>query len=124
QNTKMVTKDPLGFHYGKQEKNDVAEFLELVEIYAGAPKNISTDNGAANQSVGIQLNNNTIHCPKCHSTDVNFMDNKRKDFSVGKAIGGAVLTGGVGTLAGFAGKKGNDRWHCSNCGNVFEQKMK
>ncbi len=33
------------------------------------------------------------------------MQNNRKGFSTGKAIGGAVLTGGVGAIAGFAGKK-------------------
>lgn len=37
--------------------------------------------------------------------NVEFMQNNRKSFSVGKAAGGAILTGGVGTLAGFAGKK-------------------
>ena len=49
---------------------------------------------------------NGVHCPKCRSMNVEFMQNNRKSFSVGKAAGGAILTGGVGTLAGFAGKKG------------------
>lgn len=46
-----------------------------------------------------------IKCPKCRSTDVEFMSNNRKGFSAGKAAAGAVLTGGIGLLAGFAGKK-------------------
>ncbi len=63
-----------------------------------------------------------VHCPKCRSLDVEFMQNNRKGFSTGKAIGGAVLTGGVGAIAGFAGKKGKNQWHCLNCGNTFTTK--
>ncbi len=65
---------------------------------------------------------NVIRCPKCKSKDVVFLNNKKKGFSVGKAIAGGVLTGGIGALAGFVGKKGKDRWHCQNCGNTFETK--
>ncbi|MFD1899211.1 hypothetical protein GQR36_02060 [Enterococcus termitis] len=46
-----------------------------------------------------------IICPNCQSTDVSFMGNDRKSFSVGKAAAGTILTGGVGALAGFTGKK-------------------
>ena len=60
-----------------------------------------------------------VKCPSCKSTDIQFMQNNKKAFSVGKAVGGAVLTGGVGTLAGFAGKKGDDQWRCNNCGEIF-----
>lgn len=63
-----------------------------------------------------------IKCPKCKSTEVVFMQQDKKGFSVGKAVGGAVLTGGIGTLAGFAGKKGKKQWHCNNCGRTFETK--
>ncbi|HHA9848903.1 TPA: hypothetical protein ACOPHP_001583 [Streptococcus pneumoniae] len=55
---------------------------------------------------------NIITCPNCKSKDVTFLQQDKKAFSVGKAVGGAVLTGGVGALAGFAGKKGNKQWHC------------
>ncbi len=65
---------------------------------------------------------NIITCPNCKSKDVTFLQQDKKAFSVGKAVGGAVLTGGIGTLAGFAGKKGNKQWHCKNCGNFFETK--
>lgn len=44
-------------------------------------------------------------CPKCGSKNVQFMQQDKKGFSVGKALGGAVLSGGVGAVAGFAGKK-------------------
>ena len=65
---------------------------------------------------------NIITCPNCNSKDVSFLQQDKKAFSVGKAVGGAVLTGGVGALAGFAGKKGKKQWHCKNCGNFFETK--
>ena len=65
---------------------------------------------------------NIITCPNCNSKDVSFLQQDKKAFSVGKAAAGAVLTGGVGALAGFAGKKGNKQWHCQNCGNMFETK--
>jgi hypothetical protein len=59
------------------------------------------------------------HCPICGSTNIQFLGNKRKSFSVGKAVGGAVLTGGIGVLAGFAGKKGKDQWLCMDHGHRF-----
>lgn len=67
---------------------------------------------------------NSVHCPYCKSQNVQFMQNNKKAFSVGKAVGGAVLTGGIGTLAGFAGKKGNNQWVCMSCGKTFETKNK
>ncbi|MEV9640476.1 DUF4428 domain-containing protein [Mammaliicoccus sciuri] len=68
--------------------------------------------------------NPTIKCPNCSSKDLQFMQNNKKAFSVGKAAGGAILTGGIGTLAGFAGKKGDDQWRCNNCGEIFTTKKK
>ena len=56
------------------------------------------------------------------SKNVQFMQQDKKGFSVGKALGGAVLSGGVGAVAGFAGKKGKKEWHCKNCGTVFATK--
>ena len=63
-----------------------------------------------------------IKCPYCRSTDVQFMQQDKKAFSVGKAAAGAALTGGVGLLAGFAGKKGKNNWFCTNCGRTFQTK--
>lgn len=57
-----------------------------------------------------------IHCPKCGSTQ--FTANK-KGFSGGKAVAGAVLTGGIGILAGTIGS--NDIIiTCLKCGNEFK----
>ena len=57
-----------------------------------------------------------IHCPKCLSDQIT--DNP-KGFSVGKAIGGAVLTGGIGLLAGFHGSS-NTIITCLSCGHQFK----
>ena len=66
---------------------------------------------------------NRLKCPKCKSHNVQFAGNNRKGFSVGKAVAGAALTGGVGTLAGFAGKKGKkNTFICMDCGKSFEVK--
>lgn len=68
--------------------------------------------------------NPAIKCTNCSSMDIQFMQNDKKAFSAGKAVGGAVLTGGVGVLAGFAGKKGDDQWRCNNCGHIFSTARK
>lgn len=66
------------------------------------------------------VNDDRLHCPHCHSTNVQPMGQHKKGFSVGKAVGGAVLTGGVGALAGFVGKKTKKvDWVCLNCGKSF-----
>lgn len=76
-----------------------------------------------NKQTPVQKENkNIIKCPTCQSREVQFMQNNKKGFSVGKAIGGAALTGGIGTLAGFAGKKGKNQWFCTNCHTTFETK--
>ena len=63
-----------------------------------------------------------VKCPKCRSTSVQVMGNDRKGFSVGKAALGGFLTGGLGLLAGFAGKKGKYDMFCMNCGHRFRAK--
>lgn len=65
-------------------------------------------------------NNSALHCPYCGSINVNALGADKKKFSVGKAVGGAVLTGGVGALAGFLGKKtGKTDFVCMDCGKQF-----
>lgn len=63
-----------------------------------------------------------VKCPKCKSLNVQLLGQDRKGFSVGKAIGGAILTGGIGTLAGFVGKKGKYDMFCGDCGHRFQVK--
>ena len=76
---------------------------------------------AAESSYDLMSGNRTIKCPKCKSANIDFVRNDRKEFSKGKAALGMGLTGGSGLLAGFAGKKGKDMWHCKNCGTRFKK---
>lgn len=68
------------------------------------------------------ITNAELFCPHCGSINVQPLGQHRKGFSVGKAVGGAVLTGGVGALAGFAGKKTKQTdFVCMDCGQQFQQ---
>ena len=63
-----------------------------------------------------------LFCPYCGSTNLQPLGQHRKVFSVGKAVGGTVLTGGVGALAGFIGKKTKQTdFVCMNCGKQFKK---
>ena len=64
----------------------------------------------------------SMKCPKCKSTNIQVLGNDKKGFSIGKAVGGALLAGGIGTLAGFVGKKGKYDVFCQDCGNRFQVK--
>ena len=57
-----------------------------------------------------------IGCPKCGSTQ---LTTNEKGFSGGKAVAGAVLTGGIGLLAGFHGKN-KVIITCLACGKKFK----
>ena len=57
-----------------------------------------------------------LYCPKCGSTQL--VANK-KGFKTGQAIGGAILTGGIGLLAGFIGS-GKVKITCLKCGSEWE----
>lgn len=63
-----------------------------------------------------------VLCPNCGSVHVDFVGKSRKGFSVGKAVGGAVLAGGVGLLAGFAGKNKGNEFFCYTCHKTFKIK--
>lgn len=59
-----------------------------------------------------------IHCPKCGSYQISA---NKKGFSGKKAVAGALLTGGVGVLAGTIGS--NDvEITCLACGEHWEPK--
>lgn len=55
-------------------------------------------------------------CPKCFSKDLH---TQHKGFSGGKALTGALLTGGIGLLAGTIGSK-DLQISCMKCGNKFK----
>jgi len=59
-----------------------------------------------------------VKCPKCNSTQLTA---NKKGFSAGKAVAGAVITGGIGLLAGTIGQ--NDVIiTCLACGHQWEPK--
>ena len=61
-------------------------------------------------------NEKKIKCPKCGSTQIS---SNKKGFSLGKAAGGAILTGGIGILAGLIGKN-KIYITCLKCGNKWQ----
>lgn len=63
---------------------------------------------------------NEIKCPKCGSTQIAA---NKKGFSGTKAVGGAILTGGIGLLAGTIGSN-KIIITCLNCGNNFSPGQK
>lgn len=63
-----------------------------------------------------------IRCPYCGSISKQFIRKDRRAFSTGKALGGMLLLGKSGFLAGFFGKKEKRYYHCINCGRNFEIK--
>lgn len=57
-----------------------------------------------------------LYCPLCGSSQL--VANK-KGFGAGKALTGALLTGGIGLLAGFIGS-GKVKVTCLRCGSKWE----
>ena len=57
-----------------------------------------------------------IGCPKCSSTQITA---DKKGYSAGKAVTGAILTGGIGLLAGLHGSK-KVIITCLACGHSFK----
>lgn len=64
----------------------------------------------------------SMKCPKCKGTNIQVLGQQKKGFSVGKAVVGGALTGGIGLLAGFAGKKGKYEVFCGDCGYRWKVK--
>lgn len=56
-----------------------------------------------------------LYCPHCGSSQL--VANK-KGFGAGKAVTGAILTGGIGLLAGFIGS-GKVKVTCLKCGKQW-----
>ena len=57
-----------------------------------------------------------ICCPKCLSRELHA---EHKGFSGGKALAGALITGGIGLLAGTIGSN-DTQITCLKCGNKFK----
>ena len=63
------------------------------------------------------MNGNLMTCPKCTSTQLSADE---RGVSVGGAVAGAVLAGGVGALAGGLIGSGATRIDCFDCGYRFK----
>lgn len=57
-----------------------------------------------------------LYCPNCGSSHLTA---DKKGFGAGKAVAGAVLTGGIGLLAGFIGS-GDVKITCLKCGQKWK----
>ena len=59
-------------------------------------------------------------CPMCNKYEKwKKVDSTKKGFSVGKAVGGAILFGPIGILGGGLGKK-KEFYACGECGFQHE----
>jgi hypothetical protein len=63
----------------------------------------------------LEKSDESIKCPKCNSNQIT---SNKKGFSGTKAVAGAVLTGGIGLLAGTIGSN-KVKITCLRCGHVF-----
>lgn len=61
----------------------------------------------------------TLICPYCGSDKIYAVGRTKKGFSTKKAIVGGLLTGGIGLIAGFAGKSGKMEYCCKKCNRSF-----
>ena len=118
----FIKSKTLGEYLQAKKDPRLMEEIENRGMKTGLKESAKTSNDLAKIQKQKKIDKNAIKCPHCNSKNVQFMQQNKKGFSVGKAVGGAVLTGGIGTLAGFAGKKGKKQWHCQECGNIFETK--
>lgn len=64
----------------------------------------------------MEQHEDKLYCPKCGSSQL--VANK-KGFGAGKALAGAIITGGVGLLAGFIGS-GKVKITCLKCGSKWK----
>lgn len=71
-------------------------------------------------SIMEENTNDKLYCPFCGSSQLTA---NKKGFGAGKAITGAVLTGGVGLLAGFIGS-GNVKITCLIIGKTKCERYK
>ena len=60
-----------------------------------------------------------VYCPYCKTLTSNICIIIVKA-SLWERLQGCTLTGGIGTLAGFAGKRVKNTWRCNNCGCTFK----
>lgn len=116
----FATKFALKKHDEKVYASLTPQEREAVKKEKEEKARIKAEKKAHAQAVIQQLQKEKMKCPRCGSKNIQLAGKHRKGFSVGKAVGGTILTGGVGSLAGFAGKQtGKSDWVCLDCGRSF-----
>jgi hypothetical protein len=83
------------------------KFVEVVEDGTDSMPKLTIKN---------KVENKKIKCPKCKSEQ---LTTTKKGFSGTQAVGGAILTGGIGILAGTIGSN-KLRISCLACGHQFK----
>lgn len=63
-----------------------------------------------------------LKCPKCKSTNVDEVSEKKK-VSITKGLIGGALLGPLGAAAGALNGKKKHSFHCKDCGCIFEEKV-
>lgn len=95
------------------------EKLEIIQEFrteTAPTKPVHTESIIREVQVVKESDENAVRCPKCNSTNVTF---NRQGFGVGKAAVGALLTGGIGLLAGGIGKN-KILMTCLKCGKEWK----
>lgn len=96
-----------------------AEKSEIIREFrkeTSQTKPVNTESVIREVQIIKESNEGTIKCPKCKSTNVT---HNRQGFGVGKAAVGALLTGGIGLLAGGIGKN-KILLTCLDCGKEWK----
>ena len=93
--------------------------IDYIKLPKAGKEKLKAENQAM-QDFKAYAQKNKFKCPNCGSNNIQALGIHKKGFSAGKAVGGAVLVGGVGALAGFAGKKTKKTdFVCNECGKRF-----
>jgi len=95
-----------------------ANHLNATNYFEEKKSSYSTKNNELTDFIKVDPidNNSLITCPRCGSTQISA---DKKGFSVGKAVAGVALAGGVGVVAGGIGAK-KVIVTCLNCGKQWK----
>ncbi|AMN35185.1 PH domain-containing protein [Clostridium perfringens] len=119
--SKLVLKmNNANIEFSNVENLYLDKFLELLNTQINSrPKELSKRQAEKQYEKERleQLKRDKIpYCPKCHSTSLTYQNKK---LSIGRAVTGGVLLGGVGAVVGgLSSKKGYVK--CLNCGHKWK----
>ncbi|WP_148588996.1 PH domain-containing protein [Clostridium perfringens] len=119
--SKLVLKmNNANIEFSNVENLYLDKFLELLNTQINTrPKDLSKRQAEKQYEKERleQLKRDKIpYCPKCHSTSLTYQNKK---LSIGRAVTGGVLLGGVGAVVGgLSSKKGYVK--CLNCGHKWK----